>query len=125
MPDDNSPQLGGQPRDDNAPMIGGRGAKIIVSARGAYQARNLEALVELMTDEQRKSHKQAVILLALDAFEAHVRQAVEAGHTHLDGLYADIERCLNNPTQDDLDHLIQRKLSLNIEDSVEFALDYI
>jgi hypothetical protein len=124
MPDDNSPQLGGQP-SDNSPMISGRGTKIILSARGAYQARNLEGLVGLMTEEERKAHKRAVIGLTLDVFAEQVRQAIESGRVHLDGLYRDIERCLDDPTQDDLDRLIQRKQALNIHDELEFGLDYM
>src|SRR5689334_8070813 len=48
----NEPQL---ERDDSdhAPMISGRGTKIIVSARGAYEAGNLRALIEMMEPDQK------------------------------------------------------------------------
>jgi len=58
------PQLGGQ-TFDNAPMISGRGTRIIVSARGAYVAGNIDALIDLMNEEQRKRFRRAVIEQAL------------------------------------------------------------
>jgi hypothetical protein len=52
MTTDNSPQLGGQ-SEDNSPMIGSVRTRAIVSARGAYLARNLDALVQNFDEDQR------------------------------------------------------------------------
>lgn len=65
------PQLGGQALDnahgDNSPMISGRGTRIIVSARGAYVAGNLRALIEMMNDEQRWLFRLALLRQLLAA----------------------------------------------------------
>src|SRR5688572_14559890 len=57
---DDSPALGGR-SDDNAPMISSVLTHVIVSARGAYAARNLDALIEFMTAEQRKQFRHAIV----------------------------------------------------------------
>lgn len=58
------PQLGGQALD-HAPMISGRGTRIIVSARGAYVAGNIDALIGKLNQEQQKRFRRAVIEQAL------------------------------------------------------------
>ena len=69
MPTGDEPQLGGQDFDnaqgDYSPMISGRGTQIIVSARGAYVAGNLRALIDAMNQQQHRQFHQAVIAQAL------------------------------------------------------------
>jgi hypothetical protein len=52
MTNGNEPQLGGQQMDDS-PMISGRGTQVIVSARGAYMAGNLNKLIEMLDEAQQ------------------------------------------------------------------------
>jgi len=60
----NEPMLH-QPPNDNSPMIGRRGAQIIVNARGAYLAGNLDGLIQVMSDEQQRRFRMAIVELAL------------------------------------------------------------
>jgi hypothetical protein len=95
-PSGDEPSLGGQPHD-NAPMISGRSTKIMVSARGAYQTRNIRALIDLMTDDQRRIHKLAVHRQIFDLFRPYIEAEIEQGLHHSDFMRA-IDRWLNDPS---------------------------
>jgi hypothetical protein len=65
MTTDNSPALGGR-SDDNAPMISSVLTRVIADARGAYLARNLDALIGLMDPAQKLQFNHTVVQLSFD-----------------------------------------------------------
>lgn len=64
MSTDDSPQLGGLPAD-NAPMISSVETRVYATLRGAYQAGNLDALIQQMTPAQQLRFRQALVAQAL------------------------------------------------------------
>jgi hypothetical protein len=64
MTTDDSPAIGGQSTDDS-PMISSVQTRAIADARGAYLARNLDALIGLMSAEQQHSFRRALAEMAL------------------------------------------------------------
>jgi hypothetical protein len=119
MADDNSPQLGGQPSDDNAPMISGRGTKIIVSARGAYEARNLEALFNAMDADQQLVFRQAVIREMLNIIRPEIEHEA-AIHPALFDFLRELDEWLNFPTEENMMRLYERQIgdTLNIGEPI-------
>src|SRR5688572_21975164 len=98
----NEPQLGGQDRDDSAqgdlsPMISGRGTKIIVSARGAYQAGNLRALIELMDEAQKQRYQRTITEPKIRICEHTLPQLTHYRENALCALDA-AKLWMNNPT---------------------------
>jgi hypothetical protein len=64
MTNDNAPQIGGQP-DDDVPMISSVETRVIVSARGAYLAGNLKALIARMDETQQAQFHRAIVEQAI------------------------------------------------------------
>jgi hypothetical protein len=81
MASDDSPQLGGQADDANhdaSPMISSVQTRVIVSARGAYTVGNLEALIELMNDDQQLQFRKIIFRHASAKVIQALRQLPEA-----------------------------------------------
>jgi hypothetical protein len=98
MTSDDSPALGGQPDnnapDDNSPMISGTPTHAIVSARGAYIAANLYALVDLMSADQQQRFRQTLVREVMCC--AHP-SAFPTGNI-IDRFKESVENWLRNPT---------------------------
>jgi hypothetical protein len=70
MPAGDEPQLSSE--NDNAPMISGRGTAVIVTARGAYTAGNLDKLIEML-DERQQFEMQRIVARHAAEYVAGVR----------------------------------------------------
>jgi hypothetical protein len=73
MPAGDEPQLSSQ--SDNTPMISGRGTAVIVTARGAYTAGNLDKLIEHL-DERQQFEMQRIVARHTAEYVAGVRPSL-------------------------------------------------
>jgi hypothetical protein len=80
MPTGDEPQLSSSQSDD-APMISGRGTAVIVTARGAYTAGNLDKLIEML-DERQQFEMQRIF--ARHAAEYLTRVYPQLQESHFD-----------------------------------------
>jgi hypothetical protein len=124
MTSGDEPQLGGQDHD-NAPMISGRGTKIIVSARGAYVARNLPALIELMDAEQRLRFIQAAIRQALDVYEADIQYETRMYNPDLPQLITALHQWLAEPTSEHRQQVWRQQAVLHEHSRLGFGLQHL
>lgn len=118
MTNDNAPQIGGQ-GDDNAPMISGMPNKAIVTARGAYIAGNLYALVDLMDSEQKNRFRDRLVREAL----RFTVSAAPPMNIIMDRFRESVERWLHNQTP----HIADEALAILGESGLddEDIYDYI
>src|SRR5688572_29087597 len=117
---DDSPALGGR-SDDNAPMISSVLTRVIVSARGAYTVGNLDALVGHMSAEQRLAYKRAIIRQILGVFKAEIAERASTSPA-LHDLLSDMDRWLDEPTDDHAAALSQRINTLEANIPLDFGL---
>jgi hypothetical protein len=117
------PHLGGESHDDS-PMIGQRGAPILVSARGAYLAHNLEALVSLMDSPQRRQFRFAAVRHAL-MFVAPMIEAHPESLQRPSGLadtFQALCHTLQEPNKENIERLI---MHLERHRENNFSREYI
>lgn len=96
---DNSPQLGGQDTDDT-PMISSVQTRIIVSARGAYQARNLDALIAHLSEPQTAEFRRALIRQSIALLEPRLPPSDQTWGEYM-GIHT-ARQWLDNPAAVDL-----------------------
>jgi hypothetical protein len=123
MTSDNAPALGGQSNDgssgDASPMISSVQTRVIADARGAYLARNLDALIKHLSPTQQITFKQAVVRQCVHLLE----QRLPADEPNDQGQYEGVRfgrQWLANPDSVD----IQAGMTMAVAEAIDGGVRY-